>query len=83
MLESFFQRQNRAELLVNQNVKVLDDKARHDIVKCLADFMVEAFGKGDPSKITKEHKLITARAAVCLFEGLESNDPTQKLVNEL
>lgn len=83
MLESFFRRQNRAELLLNRNAKPLDNKVRQNIVICLADFMVEAFGKGNPSNITKGHKSMTARAAVCLFEGLKSNDPTQELVNKL
>lgn len=82
MLESFFRRQNKAELLSNRNVKILDDKVRLDIVNCLVDFAVEAFGKGNPYNIDKEHKKSTARAAVCLFEGLKSNDPMNETVNK-
>lgn len=46
----------------------------------MVDFMIEAFGKGDPSKVEKPHKLMTARAAVVLFIGLKSSDPENDLV---
>lgn len=80
MLTSYFRRQNKAGLLLNKMVKVLDDKVRMQIVNCIVDFMVEAFGKGDPSKVTKQQKMQTARATIMLFEGLKSTDQTDELV---
>lgn len=83
MLETFFRRQQNAELLLKGKTKTLDDELRKKIVNCLVDFMVEAFGKGDVTKVTKQHKLLTARTAICLFEGLKSNDSNNELVTKL
>lgn len=73
MLASFFRRQNKADLLKHSTVAPLEDKFRIQIVNCMVDFMIEAFGKGDPSKVERQHKLITARTAVDMFIGLKSN----------
>lgn len=82
MLESFFRRQNKADLLLSRATKVLDDKLRLKIINCVADFMVEAFGKGNPLKITKQQKEYTAQAAIRLFVGLKSNQPDNELVTK-
>lgn len=80
MLESFFRRQNKAELLSLKDQLILDDRSRHQIVNCIVDFMIEAFGRGDVSNITDHHKQLTATGAVALFAGLKSNDPKKPLV---
>lgn len=83
MLENFFRRQNKADLLSKGNVKVLTDKLRQQIVNCIVDFMIEAFGSKETLTFTKQQKTLTARAAICLFEGLKSNDPNNELVIKL
>lgn len=59
---------------------MLDDKLRIQIVNCIVDFMIEAFGKGDPLKVERQHKLMTARTTIVLFIGLKSSDPQNDLV---
>lgn len=83
MLESYFYRQNQADLLLSRDTVVLEDRLRMKIVNCLVDFMVEAFGIGDPSKITKQQKHNTASAAVSLFIGLKSHENSNELVRKL
>lgn len=78
MVESFFRRQNQADLLNKKGV--LDDKSRIQVINCLVDFMIEAFGKGNPSNVTKRSKQLTARAAISVFPGLKSDDPVNELV---
>lgn len=80
MLDSFFRRQNKAGLLMIKDQPILDDRSRHQIVNCIVDFMIEAFGKGDVSNITDHHKQATATVVVDLFAGLKSNDPAKPLV---
>lgn len=80
MLESFFRRQNKAGLLLLKDQLILDDRSRQQIVNCLVDFMIEAFGKGDVTNITDQQKESTATAAVALFVGFKSNDPRKPLV---
>lgn len=82
MLESFFRRQNKAGLLTIKDQLILDDRQRQQIVNCIVDFMIEAFGKGDVSNITDHHKQSTATVAVALFVGLKSNDPAKPLVTK-
>lgn len=80
MLESYFHRQNKAGLLLLKEKLLLDDRSRHQIVNCIVDFMIEAFGKGDISNVKDQHKRSTALATVSLFIGLKSSDPKKPLV---
>lgn len=80
MLISYFRQQNKAGLLLHKNVKVLGDKVRMQIINCIVDFMVEAFGKGNPSQVTNQQKSQTARVAIILFEGLKSSQSGNELV---
>lgn len=80
MLESFFHRQNKADLILLKDQVILEDRSRCQIVNCIVDFMIEAFGKGDISNIKDEHKLSTAVTAIALFNGFKSNDPKKTLV---
>lgn len=80
MLEEFFRRQNKTKLFLLRSEKVFEDRDRVQIVNCLVDFMIEAFGKGNPHQITQAQKTMTARTAVILFVGLKSDEPGKELV---
>lgn len=80
MLEEFFRRQNKAKLLLLKSEKVYEDRDRQQIVNCVVDFMIEAFGKGNPNQITLAQKTMTARTAVILFVGLKSDEPGKETV---
>lgn len=83
MMENYFRRQNKANLLSQGKAKVLEDKVRQEIVHCIVEFMIEAFGCAETLIFSKQQKTLTARAAVCLFEGLKSNDRKNELVMKL
>lgn len=73
MLEDFFRAQNKAKYLQHKTDKLLDNRIRMAVTNCIVDFMVDAFGKGDPMKISKQQRQLTAQAAVKLFVGLKSD----------
>lgn len=81
MLEDYFRRQNMAKLLKYKIEENLTDETRKAIIKCIADYMVEALVNGDPTKIEKRHKIQTAQTAVALFVGLKSKIGDDPLVN--
>lgn len=62
---------------------LLTDDVRRAIINCIVDFMVDAFGKGDASKISKRQKQLTAHAAINLFVGLKSNEIANQTVNTI
>lgn len=80
LIEEFFRRQNLTRLLKYKNHELLDDAVRKDVVNCIMDFMVEACGNGDPRKIGKNHKQMTAQATIGLFVGLRSKETGNELV---
>lgn len=80
MLEEYFRRQNMNKLLLRKNDDILAENDRKNIINSIVDFMVEAFGKGDPTKIEKRHKKCTAQAAVKLFIGLKAKIGDDELV---
>lgn len=81
MLEDYFRRQNASKLLINKNDEQLNDSIRKQVVNVICNFMIEAFGDGDPNKISKRQKAITCEAATKLFIGLKSKDDDNGLVN--
>lgn len=82
ILEDYFRRQNAGKLLINKNDVQLNDSIRKQVVNVICNFMVEAFGDGDPNKISKRQKEITCETATKLFIGLKSKDDDNALVNK-
>lgn len=80
MLESYFRRKNKAAILNKQNDAILADKDRLEAVHVIVDFMIEAFGEGDPNKITQQQKILTARATINLFVSLKGSETGKELV---
>lgn len=81
MLENYFRRIQKAEILNKKNDTVLADKDRQEVVHVIVDFMTEAFGEGNPNKVTKPQMVLTSRAAINLFVSLKCDEPGKELVN--
>lgn len=64
MLENFFIRRNKGELLAHRGAAALEGPVKRHIANTIVDFMAEVFGLHN---ITRSRKVMTGNAAVILF----------------